>query len=47
MVDSADETGQLKQAIDTNDLEQIRTLMTRHPALEKRSLLHKSPRSVP
>jgi hypothetical protein len=32
-VDSLDEIGQLKQAIDTNDLLRVQTLMTRNPAL--------------
>jgi len=32
-VDSLEENGQLKQAIDTNDFERIKTLMTRNPAL--------------
>jgi hypothetical protein len=32
-VDSLEEIGQLKQAIDTNDFERIKTLMTRNPAL--------------
>jgi ankyrin repeat protein len=32
-VDSLEEIGQLKQAIDTNDLERVKALMTRNPAL--------------
>ena len=32
-IDSFQEVGQLKQAIDTNDLERVRTMMTRNPAL--------------
>jgi ankyrin repeat protein len=32
-VDSLEEIGQLKQAIDTNDFKRIKSLMTRHPAL--------------
>ena len=32
-IDSFEEVGQLKQAIDTNDLERVRTMMTRNPAL--------------
>src|SRR5918997_5165865 len=30
---SFEEVGELKQAIDTNDLERVRTMMTRNPAL--------------
>jgi ankyrin repeat protein len=33
LVDSLEEIGQLKQAIDTNDFERIKSLMTRNPAL--------------
>jgi len=32
-IDSFEEVGQLKQAIDTNDLERVRSMMTRNPAL--------------
>src|SRR5215813_4529162 len=32
-VDSLQEIGQLKQAIDTNDLERVKSLMTRNPEL--------------
>src|SRR6185295_10805253 len=32
-VDSLEEIGQLKQAIDTNDLESVKVLMTRNPTL--------------
>ena len=32
-VDSLEEIGQLKQAIDTNDFERVKSLMTRNPAL--------------
>ncbi|HTA24264.1 MAG TPA: ankyrin repeat domain-containing protein [Terriglobales bacterium] len=32
-VDSLEETGELKRAIDTNDFEHVKTLMTRNPAL--------------
>ena len=34
-VDLLEETGQLKQAIDTNDLDTVKTLMTRNPALHR------------
>ena len=37
-VDSLAEIGLLKQAIDTNDLERVKTLMTRHPALHRAPL---------
>jgi ankyrin repeat protein len=37
-VDSLDEIGQLKQAIDTNDLKRVKTLMTRNPALHRAPL---------
>jgi ankyrin repeat protein len=37
-VDSLEEVGQLKQAIDTNDLPRVRTLMTRNPTLHKAPL---------
>jgi hypothetical protein len=37
-VDSLEEVGQLKQAIDTNDLERVNDLMTRNPALHRAPL---------
>ncbi len=37
-VDSLEEIGQLKQAIDTNDLERVKDLMTRNPALHRAPL---------
>jgi ankyrin repeat protein len=37
-VDSLEEIGQLKQAIDTNDLDRVRTMMTRNPALHRAPL---------
>jgi Ankyrin repeats (3 copies) len=37
-VESLEEIGQLKQAIDTNDLERVKTLMTRNPALHRAPL---------
>ena len=37
-VDSLEEIGQLKLAIDTNDLERVKSLMTRHPALHRAPL---------
>lgn len=37
-VDSLEGIGQLKQAIDTNDVERVRTLMTRNPALHRAPL---------
>ncbi len=37
-VDSLEEIGQLKQAIDTNDVERVRALMTRNPALHRAPL---------
>src|SRR5580700_10966697 len=37
-VDSLAETGQLKLAIDTNDFEKIKTLMTRNPELHRAPL---------
>ncbi len=37
-VDSLEEIGQLKLAIDTNDLERVKTLMTRNPALHQAPL---------
>jgi len=37
-VESLEEIGQLKQAIDTNDFERVKTLMTRNPALHRAPL---------
>ncbi len=37
-VDSLEEIGQLKQAIDTNDIERVKTMMTRNPALHRAPL---------
>jgi hypothetical protein len=37
-VDSLEEVGQLKQAIDTNDLDRVKTLMTRNPELHRAPL---------
>src|SRR5439155_537004 len=37
-VDSLEEIGQLKQAIDSNDLERVKFLMTRNPALHRAPL---------
>ena len=37
-VDSLEEVGQLKQAIDTNDFPRVKTLMTRNPALHRAPL---------
>jgi hypothetical protein len=37
-VDSLEEIGQLKLAIDTNDLERVKSLMTRNPALHRAPL---------
>ena len=37
-IDSLEEIGQLKQAIDTNDLDRVRTMMTRNPALHSAPL---------
>jgi hypothetical protein len=37
-VDSLDEIGELKQAIDTNDLERVKTMMTHNPALHRAPL---------
>jgi len=34
-VESFEEVGQLKQAIDTNDIARIQTMMTRNPALHR------------
>lgn len=38
IIDSLEEISQLKQAIDTNDLDRIKTLMTRSPALHRAPL---------
>ena len=38
-VDLLEESGQLKQAIDTNDLDTVKTLMTRNPALHRSPLI--------
>src|ERR1700680_4874593 len=37
-VDSLNEVGALKQAIDTNDFERVKALMTRNPALHRAPL---------
>jgi ankyrin repeat protein len=37
-VDSLEQTGRLKQAIDTNDFEEVKRLMTRNPALHRAPL---------
>jgi hypothetical protein len=37
-IDSLEEVGQLKQAIDANDLERVKTMMTRNPALHRAPL---------
>src|SRR5688572_8507757 len=37
-VESLEEVGQLKQAIDTNDFERVKTMMTRNPALHRAPL---------
>jgi hypothetical protein len=37
-VESLQDIGQLKQAIDTNDVESVKTLMTRNPALHRAPL---------
>jgi ankyrin repeat protein len=37
-VDSLEEVGQLKQAIDTNDVDRVKALMTRNPALHRAPL---------
>jgi ankyrin repeat protein len=37
-IDSLEEIGQLKQAIDSSDLEQVKTLMTRNPELHRAPL---------
>src|SRR5215510_12378644 len=34
-IDSLEEIGQLKQAIDTNDVDRVKAMMTRNPALHK------------
>ena len=38
MIDHPDEIGQLKQAIDTNDVDRVKSLMTRNPALHSAPL---------
>src|ERR1700733_11236708 len=37
-VDSLNEVGELKEAIDTNDVDRVKTLMTRNPALHRAPL---------
>jgi len=37
-IDSLEEIGQLKQAIDTNDIDRVKALMTRNPALHRAPL---------
>ena len=37
-IDSLEEIGQLKQAIDTNDINRVKTMMTRNPALHRAPL---------
>ena len=37
-VDSLEEIGQLKQAIDTNDIDRVKAMMTRNPALHSAPL---------
>src|SRR5580658_9039402 len=37
-IDSLEEIGQLKQAIDHNDIDRVKTLMTRNPALHRAPL---------
>jgi ankyrin repeat protein len=37
-IDSLEEIGQLKQAIDTNDIDRVKTMMTRNPALHRAPL---------
>ena len=37
-IDSFEEIGQLKQAIDTNDLDRVKALMTRNPSLHRAPL---------
>src|SRR5918998_3375813 len=34
-IDSLEEIGQLKQAIDTNDIDRVKAIMTRNPALHR------------
>jgi hypothetical protein len=40
-IDSLEEIGQLKQAIDTNDIDRVKTLMTRNPSLHRAPLTAK------
>jgi len=37
-IDSLEEIGQLKQAIDTNDIDRVKTMMTRNPTLHRAPL---------
>lgn len=37
-LESLEEAGQLKQAIDCSDIERVKTMMTRNPALHRASL---------
>src|SRR6267154_279037 len=37
-IDSLEEIGQLKQAIDTNDIDRVKAMMTRNPALHRAPL---------
>src|SRR6185436_182628 len=37
-LESREEAGQLKQAIDRNDIERVKTMMTRNPALHRAPL---------
>ena len=37
-IDSLEEMGQLKQAIDTNDVDRVKTMMTRSPGLHRAPL---------
>src|SRR5262245_38324064 len=37
-IESFEEVGQLKQAIDTNDIARVQTMMTRNPALHRAPL---------
>src|SRR6201988_4271754 len=37
-VDSLEEIGQLKQAIDTNDVDRVKTMLTRNPALHRAAM---------
>jgi hypothetical protein len=39
-VESFEEIGQLKQAIDTNDIARVKTMMTRNPALHSAALAY-------